>query len=91
MKYPNIKKGIRWCCIVGGGVGLLWFGFACWLSTFPSEISPRFMLKPMWAAFQPWWSNWKSALILALLTGLPVGILAAFRPDFTDTKQKEKK
>jgi hypothetical protein len=87
MNYPNIKKGLRWCCIVGGGVGSLWFGLTCWLSTIPpvTEVSLSLALRPWWK-----WSNWSTALFLALITGLPVGILAAFRPNFRDTKQKEK-
>ena len=85
MKYPNIKKGVRWCCLVGGVVGSLWFGLCYWFSTIPpaSEVS-------LSLALRPWWGNWSSALFFALVTGLPVGIIAAFRPDFGDTKQKGK-
>jgi hypothetical protein len=85
MKHPNIKKDVRWCCMVGGTVGLVWFGFSCWLSTIPpvSEVSISLALRP-------WWSNWRPGLFFALLTGLPVGILAAFRPDLRDTKRKGK-
>ena len=85
MKYPNMEKGVRWCCIVGGTVGSLWFGLCCWLSTVPpaSEVS-------LSLALRPWWNNWESALFFALLTGLPVGILAAVRPDLGDPKQKGK-
>jgi hypothetical protein len=85
MNYPNIKKGIRWCFIVGGVVGSLWFGLTCWLSTIPpaSDVSLSLSLRPWWK-----WSNWSSALLFALLTGLPVGILAAFRPDLKERKKK---
>ncbi|MBI2924476.1 MAG: hypothetical protein HYY24_02095 [Verrucomicrobia bacterium] len=80
MKYPNIKKGIRWCCIGGGVVGSLWFGLACWLSTIPPASAVSLSL-----ALRPWWSNWSSALFFALVIGLPVAILAAFRPDLRAT------
>lgn len=83
VKYPDIKKGVRWCCIVGGVVGSVSFGLACWLSTIPPVSDVSLSL-----ALRPWWSNWSSALFLALVTGLPVGILAAFRPDLKDTKQE---
>jgi hypothetical protein len=80
MKHPNIMKGVRWCGIVGGVVGLLWFGVAWWLSTLPPATEASLSL-----ALRPWWSNWSSALFFALVTGLPVGVLAAFRPDLGDT------
>jgi hypothetical protein len=83
MTYPNVRKGIWWSCIVGSVVGLSWFGLCCWLSTIPPATEVSLSL-----ALRPWWSNWSSALFLALLTGLPVGILVAFRPDFRDTNQK---
>jgi hypothetical protein len=80
VKYPDIKKGIQWCGIVGGVVGLFWFGFACWLSTTPPATEVSLSL-----SLCPWWSNWSSALFFALVTGLPVGALAAFRPELRDT------
>jgi hypothetical protein len=76
MKYPDIKKGIRWCLIVGGVIGAAWFALACWLSTLPAVTDVSLSL-----ALRPWWKNWSTALFFFLVTGLPVGILAAFRPD----------
>jgi len=32
-------------------------------------------------ALRPWWKNWSTALFFFLVTGVPVGILAAFRFD----------
>ena len=83
MTCPNIRKGVRWCCIVGGVAGPLWFGWCCWLSTMPPASDVSLSL-----ALRPWWSNWTSALFLALITGLPVGILAAIRPDLRAPKKK---
>src|SRR5579863_2025757 len=85
MKYPDIKKGIRWCIIVGGVVGGSYFAFCCWASTFPAVTDVSLSL-----AVRPWWRNWEPALFLFLATGVPVGILAAFRPDLRDHKKKSK-
>ena len=69
--------------MVGGVIGAAWFGLCWWLSTIPpvTEVSISLSLRP-------WWSNWSSGLFFALVTGLPAGILAAFRPDLSDGKRK---
>jgi hypothetical protein len=75
MKYPNIKKGILWCFIVGGIIGGGYFGFCWWVSTLPPVSKVSLSL-----ALRPWWKNWSMALFLFIVTGVPVGILAAFQP-----------
>ena len=84
MKYPDIKKGIRWCFIVGGFAVASWMGWCYWASTIPavSEVSVSL-------ALQPWWKLWKVALFLFLVTGMPIGILAAFRPDVRGHKKTD--
>lgn len=83
MDYPNIKKGVFYCLLVGGVVGGLCLGFCYWVSTFP-DVTPGSLAK----AVRPWWSNWNLALCLALFFGLPIGILAAFRPEMEDNENK---
>ena len=82
MKYPDIKKGIRWGLIVGGVIGAAWFALACWLSTLPAVTDVSLSL-----TMRPWWKNWSTALFFFLVTGVPVGILAAFRPDVRGHKK----
>jgi hypothetical protein len=79
MKYPNIKGGFRWCCIVGGVFAVLWIAFCCWLATSPPETGTCLRIGP-------WSMVAESALAIFLFTGVPCGLAVAFRPDFRDRK-----
>jgi len=83
MKYPDIKKGIRWGCVFGGVAGVVWLGLCYWLSTLSSAAEVSISL-----AFQPWWKDWNISVILFFAVGLPIGVLMATRPDVRSHKKK---
>ena len=75
MDYPNIIKGIRWCLVVGGVIGLAGIALFYWLSKQPQTTDVS------WASVS-WWELCKIGAFLFAITGIPAGLLAAFRPRF---------
>jgi len=81
--YPNLRKGIRWCCLAGGLFAFLWLGLCGWLATTEPETGYCLRYGDSWWTLANWLALSKSAVTIFLYTGIPSGIMAAFRPEFS--------
>ena len=73
LKYPNIRKGVQWGCVTGAIFASLWLALCYRNETSAREMKSCFSVGP-------WWVVAEFALGIFVVTGAPVGIVAAFRP-----------
>ena len=73
--YPYIKRGLKAGIVTGLIAGVLWFLWCCRMASLPEVSDVSLSL-----ALRPWWSNWKSALVVFAFFFVLVGALAALRP-----------
>ena len=84
--YPDFKHGVAVGIISGFIAGVLWFLLCCWVASLPAVTDVSLSL-----AFRPWWSNWKSALVVFAVVFVLMGLIATLRPKTRHPAKRRKK
>jgi hypothetical protein len=78
MNFLNYKTGLGRGLICGLGCTALWFVACYFFSKLPAPTDVSLSL-----AFQPWWKNWETGLVILITVAFVIGILAALRPNLS--------